>query len=379
MTLKSLTTKIRRTAQFFSASPAVLYQRGKGLLGFAIAPELYYVTPQSEWITDWIGHYLTTEVKRQFRWRAHQISIPSLLTGQIIHYGELGTFSHFLDSPLNNRNTILVTVFHGDRSPLFPELTLAIDTLLANDQLPRKIVTACQIMQQRLLSWGIAEQKIACIPLGVDLELFQPCSPEEKLAKRHRYHIPNDAVCIGSFQKDGIGWQKGTEPKKNKGPDIFLQVIEKLHRQYPIFVLLSGPARGYVIRGLQELKVPYRHIFLANFRDIPHLYHCLDLYLVTSREEGGPSAVLESLACGIPIVSTRVGLAPDIIQHGRNGLLTDIEKVDDLVEQCERIILDENLRQSFSVNGLKDIQPYDWSLIASRYYKEIYLPLLQSL
>lgn len=376
MNFKSLTTKIRRTTQFISTSPTVLYQRGKDLLGCAISPDLYYVTPQSDWITDWIGQYITTEIQRQFRWHAHLISFPSLLKGQIIHYGELGTFLHFLDSPLNNKNTILVTVFHGDRTAVFPELALAIDILLVNHHLPRKIVTACQIMHQRLLSWGIPEQKIACIPLGVDLALFQPCNNEEKLARRRQYSIPDDSICIGSFQKDGIGWQKGTEPKLIKGPDIFLQVIGKLHRQHPIFVLLSGPARGYIIKGLQDLQIPYRHIFLNNFRSIPHLYHCLDLYLVTSREEGGPSAILESLACGVPIVSTRVGLAPDIIQHGRNGLLAEIEQVDDLVTHCQKIISDKNLRQSLSVNGLEDIVQYDWKLIASRYYREIYSPIL---
>jgi glycosyltransferase involved in cell wall biosynthesis len=375
MNLKSITMKINRATRFISTGPPILLQLGKGILGFPFLPDLYYVSPQTGWITDWIGHYITSELNQQFNWHAHQTFVPNFLIGQIIHYGELGTYLHFLNSPWNKRNTILITVFHGDRSSSFPELSQAINTLLENCDLPEKIITACQIMRKRMLSWGIPEDKITCIPLGIDLSLFHTATQGEKTTQRIKLDIPENAICIGSFQKDGVGWQKGLEPKLIKGPDIFLQVIAQLHQQQDIFVLLSGPARGYIIRGLEKLGVPHRHIFLDDFRNIPNLYHCLDLYLVTSREEGGPSSVLESLACGIPIVSTRVGLAPDVIQHQRNGFLADIEQVDQIVEYCQLLFNDSNLYQSVKENGLRDIVQYDWKLIAGRYYKEIYQPL----
>jgi glycosyltransferase involved in cell wall biosynthesis len=61
-------------------------------------------------------------------------------------------------------------------------------------------------------------------------------------------------------------------------------------------------------------------------------YDAIDLCVVASREEGGPKAVLESMAVGAPLVTTRVGQATDLVQHGSNGWMVDPEDVDGLVE-----------------------------------------------
>jgi glycosyltransferase involved in cell wall biosynthesis len=83
------------------------------------------------------------------------------------------------------------------------------------------------------------------------------------------------------------------------------------------------------------MSVPYRHIYLDAYPNIGKLYRALDLYLVSSRQEGGPKAILESMASGIPIISTRVGQASDLIIHGQNGWLADIEDVSALVHWSE--------------------------------------------
>ena len=109
-----------------------------------------------------------------------------------------------------------------------------------------------------------------------------------------------------------------------KGPDLFLEAVEKLARDFPVFVLLTGPARGYVKTGLDEMGVPYAHHFLDDYLQIVSAYHALDLYLMTSREEGGPKAILECAATGVPLVSSRVGMAPDVITDGATGFLVEV-------------------------------------------------------
>jgi glycosyltransferase involved in cell wall biosynthesis len=131
------------------------------------------------------------------------------------------------------------------------------------------------------------------------------------------------------FSKDGVGWRNGSEPKLVKGPDIFLRVIQQLKSRYKIHVLLSAPARGYIKSGLESLGIPYQHFHLKKYWDIVRLYQALDLYLVTSREEGGPKAMLESLACGIPLVTTRVGMVPDVIIDKYNGLSVEMKTLTD--------------------------------------------------
>jgi glycosyltransferase involved in cell wall biosynthesis len=78
------------------------------------------------------------------------------------------------------------------------------------------------------------------------------------------------------------------------------------------------------------MNVSYHHFLLKDYSEISQYYHVLDLYLVTSREEGGPRAVLESMASGIPLVSTLVGQAIDLVKHGENGWMVDVEDVEGL-------------------------------------------------
>jgi glycosyltransferase involved in cell wall biosynthesis len=61
------------------------------------------------------------------------------------------------------------------------------------------------------------------------------------------------------------------------------------------------------------------------------VYHAIDLCLVTSRDEGGPRAALEAMATGVPLVTTRVGQAADLVRHGENGWVVEVEDVEGLV------------------------------------------------
>ena len=144
---------------------------------------------------------------------------------------------------------------------------------------------------------------------------------------------------MGSFQKDGQGWGEGLEPKLIKGPDVFLQTIEILKSQIQdLFVLLSGPARGYVMKGLKNLGVDFKHFYLRDYPETGELFQALDLYLVTSRQEGGPKAVLESMSSGVPLVTTRVGQAMDLVIHGENGWMVESEDIEGLAHYAEQAL-----------------------------------------
>src|SRR4029453_13118773 len=82
----------------------------------------------------------------------------------------------------------------------------------------------------------------------------------------------------------------------------------------------------------ERLGIPYRHVLLRSREELARAFHALDLYVVASRQEGGPKAVLEAMATGVPIVSTRVGQAADLIEHGVNGWLAEVEDSMSLAE-----------------------------------------------
>jgi glycosyltransferase involved in cell wall biosynthesis len=221
---------------------------------------------------------------------------------------------------------------------------------------------------------GVPDDKVALIPLGVDLDSFGPPQhPGEREAARAALGIPPDAFCIGSFQKDGVGWGEGLEPKLIKGPDTFLAAIERLSAQVePLFVLLTGPARGYVKRGLDRLGIAHAHHLLADYRDLARYYHALDAYLATGRSEGGPKAFLESWASGVPVVSTRVGMPADLIVHEQSGMLGEPGDADALAAGVQRLAGDPELRALCVRNGLRDVKAYGYAAIARRYSTELY-------
>lgn len=370
--------KLRKMFGILARLTETAYRQVRRGFGIANVQNLYYCVPGKDWSTDWDGFYITRGIREQVGWKAQTTSAPHFLTDHILHYGEAGTFLRRLDGGWNRRNVILATIFHGDLNQDYPQLAKMTQKFLDHSSILKRILVTCQVMEDRLLGWGVEPNKVVRIPLGVDTTHFKPPSQEQRLSLRQKFGIPSDAVCVGSFQKDGVGWNEGLEPKLIKGPDVFLQVIEKLNREMNLFVLLTGPARGYVKKGLDQMAVPYYHEVLPNYLNIIDFYACLDLYLVTSREEGGPKAILESMATGVPIISTQVGLAPEVICQGKNGLLADINDVDTLVDLAFRIVGDKMLQKFLVANARKDILDFDWGKIARQYYDQLYKPVLNA-
>ena len=116
-------------------------------------------------------------------------------------------------------------------------------------------------------------------------------------------------------------------------------------------MLLTGPARGYVRRELARIGVPHDHVLLSSRDELARAYRGVDVCLVTSRQEGGPKAVLESMASGVPLVSTRVGQASELVVDGENGLLADVDDVDALIAAVERVHADAALRARLRTAG----------------------------
>ncbi|MBI4665136.1 MAG: glycosyltransferase family 4 protein [Nitrospinae bacterium] len=188
------------------------------------------------------------------------------------------------------------------------------------------IATAC-------LEAGFTPEQVVTIPIGLNVDWFPPQTAEARRNMRERLNIPQSAFVVGSFQKDGVGWGDGMEPKLIKGPDVFVNVMARAQDKIPeLFVLLSGPARGYVKSGLEKLGIPYVHTFPRDPREAAGLYQAIDLYVVASRVEGGPKAILESMATGVPLVTTNVGQAVDIVEHGKNAWLAGSEDVENLAD-----------------------------------------------
>jgi glycosyltransferase involved in cell wall biosynthesis len=337
--------------------------------------KIYYVTDKAQWSFHWDAHYITTGLKERLGLPAFVTTDPWKLKNQIIHFGDRYTYLTRKTNDLDSSNRIFLTWFHGD--PEDPEFRDLLDSLAARVSSIEKIVVPCHITRQALIRAGIPSGQIELIPLGVDLSLFVSPAREQRETIRKEIGVPGNVFCIGSFQKDGAGWEGGEEPKLIKGPDVFLETVSRVFEEHKnMFVLLVGPARGYVVNGLKEIGVPFHHRRLNDYRDIVRYYQALDLYLISSRCEGGPKALLESWATGVPVVSTRVGMAADLIRHEENGMLAEPGEVETLVRHVREMMGDAALRGRCSRQALADVQPYDWSLISESYHQRLYRTIL---
>jgi len=297
------------------------------------------------------------------------------ITHGILHYGGIADALNRgkMRWPDSNQVHCGLTWFHILENDKRLQLVNALDKRLAFWH------SSCQSTMDRLIRAGADPRKCHVIPLGVDPNKFQPATTEQRNQLRTQLGISEHAKVIGSFQKDGKGWNTGRQPKLEKGPDILCDVAEGLAKNHEVFVILSGPARGYVKQRLEKSNIPYFHTgYLNHANDVAPFFAALDVYLISSRIEGGPKAALEAPASGVPLVSTAVGMVPDIITHGINGLINEVEDVRGLIESCEKVFNSSDLANKLCFSGRQLAESLSWQIIAQRYCNELYLPLLKN-
>ena len=167
---------------------------------------------------------------------------------------------------------------------------------------------------------------VVTVPYLLDGSVFFPMSKTDPalLQLREKYRIPGNTYLIGSFQRDTEG-KDLKSPKLVKGPDLFLDIVTQVFKQRArIHVVLAGPRRFWLRDKLSEAGIPFTFVGVPVSGDDVHintlpkslvnqLYNLMDLYLVSSRLEGGPQAVIECGATKCKILSSDVGHAPDVL------------------------------------------------------------------
>lgn len=154
-----------------------------------------------------------------------------------------------------------------------------------------------------------------------------------------------------------------------KGLMNLIRAVEALNGGGRLAVMLEIVGKGYKGREESRLKeeVERRHLshdirfsgYVPFGPRLLELYRESDIFVLPSLSgEGVPQTVFEAMACGIPIVATRVGGIPDVIQHERNGLLIDAGSPEEIVSAVERMIVHGALRQAMRENALATVRKH---------------------
>lgn len=180
-----------------------------------------------------------------------------------------------------------------------------------------RVIAVCQALKDAMVLLGVAEEKIAVVPNGVDHNKFFPIPKQEA---RKKLGLPCDKKIILS-----VG---GLVPRK--GFDILVKALKRLtseaNGKNDLFLVIvgEGPSRSDLEKLIHSMGLD-GNVHLAG--NIPHhalneWYSAADIFCLASDREGWPNVIMESLACGTPVVATNIWGIPEIVRSSDIGLLT---------------------------------------------------------
>jgi glycosyltransferase involved in cell wall biosynthesis len=197
---------------------------------------------------------------------------------------------------------------------------------------------------------GFRRDQIEVLRNPVDLERFRPPTDAERHEARGSLGVaPNAHVVTALGRLDRL-----------KGVDILLEAWTDVATDHDSAVLLlagDGPERPSLERMVETRRLPGVR-FLGQRADVRPVLWASDVLSMPSRYEALPMAALEALACGVPVVASRIGGIPDIVSDGENGLLVRVEDARALGSAVGALLADEARRQSLSAGALRLIEPH---------------------
>jgi glycosyltransferase involved in cell wall biosynthesis len=202
-----------------------------------------------------------------------------------------------------------------------------------------------------LLARGIVERgRCRVIPNAVDLASFSPPDSPTGTSTPRRLGVPPEAflwLAVGSLdpQKDHASLLRATARLRRRRPGVRIAVAG------------DGPLRGRLRQLSREMSLEDVVHWLGRRHDVPDLLAAGDAFVSSSRWEGSPNAVLEALACALPVAATDVGGVRELVQHGRSGFLVPPGDTEALAAAMERVMdLPRDERHRMGRRGRESVQ-----------------------
>jgi glycosyltransferase involved in cell wall biosynthesis len=212
-------------------------------------------------------------------------------------------------------------------------------------------VTVSETDRRRGIEMGLfSPEKVRVIRAAIDLERFRGATGGN--AVRERLGVPADVplvVQIGNF-------------KPQKAPLDFVRVAAAVCESQASawFAMVGdGPLRQAAEELARELGVADRIVFAGWWGDVPGLLAATTVSVLTSRHEGLPCSVVESLAAGVPVVATAVDGTVEVVRSGDNGLLAAAGDIDGLARSISELLADPDLCRRMAAAAREGLEEFD--------------------
>jgi D-inositol-3-phosphate glycosyltransferase len=246
-----------------------------------------------------------------------------------------------------------------------PDLRITVEKQLAGDC--DCILAGTEREKRHIIElYGAPSQKVRVVPCGVDLDLFRISNRWESKARLGLNEADRVVLYVGRF--DPI-----------KGVDLLLRAVAGLRSTTPrlrVVLVGGGEEETSEVRALRGLCSDLSLNDCVTFAgrrphgDLPDFYRAADVLVLPSYYESFGLVVLEALACGTPVVATRVGAVEDIVRNGMNGWIVSENTPESLAEGVHRALHlhDDQAASDHAIRAT--VAGYDWSIMASAIDKE---------
>jgi len=225
-----------------------------------------------------------------------------------------------------------------------------------------RIITATALEKEELVRlYGAQPEKISVVPCGVDTALFKP---QDRIETRHALGLGDGKIILFIGRIEAL-----------KGIDNLVQAMSLLKPQTHARLLVIG-GDEHSQAEVSRLKEMTRQLGISDAIEflgtvaqsrLPLYYNAADVSVVASYYESFCLVILESLACGTPVVSTRVGVSPAVIRDGQNGYLVNDNSPGNLADGLAAALRSEKKNQEYIRQSALE---YDWTTIARKIEKE---------
>ncbi len=205
--------------------------------------------------------------------------------------------------------------------------------------------------------------RVESIPNPINIETF--CPKDKTMSKRELGIPPNMKIIL---------FGAANVLDKRKGVDYFIEALEKMKKEMGeeaenIGLLMFGKAK----QDLQEL-MPFKtwHLsFLNSEYKIAKAYSAADVFVLPSLQDNLPNTIMESLACGTPVVAFDSGGIPEMVDHKENGYVATFKSSEDLANGIEYVLGHEAPQTLIDNSRKKVLNCYSPQSVAQR-YSDIY-------
>ncbi len=228
-------------------------------------------------------------------------------------------------------------------------------------------VTLTQDIETELFEFGLGGVPFHRIPNGVDVAVFSPVAPDERAALRAALGLPTDKVLCAFVGR----------LTRQKNPELLLAAWSRCatSRAHLVFVG-DGPLRAVLERQHSGLPSTSAVTFTGAVADVPAFVRAMDIMVLPSEAEGISNALLEAMACGVPVVATDVGGVRDVLgSAGRAGVVVPAGSSASLAEAISALVDSPAHRREIGAAARTVIEDrYDIRRVVTQYlslYREL--------